>query len=444
MVFKHFRFLVILRVLGILVSSLALMWSIYETDFLMTPIVFGLFTVIQVLALISFMERSTRQLNSFMESFVDQDYTRKFESQYEGKVFRELSQTFNRILDEYARLSVEREGQYQYVKQINEHVQVALISFKDDGRIDLMNKRAQQLLNSPLLYRIEDLSHYEVGLKNLILRLGSGERELYKTAQLSLAVVAKKFSLAKEQFTLVAIQDISKELEANELESWQKLIRVLTHEIMNSMTPVLSLSTAVKKLVEEENSLIAKEKVSPEDILDIHKSIKAIEKRGEGLLKFVNAYRDYTKIPELELEKVSFKALMDEVLTLFDEQIQEKKIAVSCDCEFDARLALDSKLITQVLINLLKNAIEALEKVDNPKIELSLKGRDEQVSFTISDNGSGIPEEIRNDIFVPFFTTKKEGSGIGLSLSRQIIKAHGGDLSLISTTHGCSFELILH
>lgn len=440
MVFRHFRIQIVLRVIGILASSIALAWAIYETEFFMTPLVFGLFTLIQAILLIQFVEKSGRQLNSFLQSFADQDYTRKFEPQYGGKVFGELSDTFNQLLSEYSRLSLERQGQYEYVKQMNEHVQVALISYKSDGKIDLMNKAAQSLLNAPLLYRLEDILNYDGGLLDIISNMNANGRELYKSPRRNLAVASKQFKLANEQYTLVALQDISNELQANELDAWQKLIRVLTHEIMNSMTPVLSLSTAVKKIVVKEEQIQSVEDLSQEDISDIHKSISAIEKRGDGLLKFVNAYRDYTKTPELQVESTSLKALVEEVLTLYKEQLETAGIEVVFKPEPKLGVfEIDPKLITQVLINLLKNAIEALSTTSNPKIVISLKTENGNQVISIVDNGPGIAEELLQDIFVPFFTTKKEGSGIGLSLSRQIIRAHGGELSLVSNDQGSAF-----
>lgn len=445
MVFRRFRVQVVLRVLGILATAMAFTWSIYETEFLMTPIVFGLFTLLQAIWLMIYTEKGTRQMSMFLQSFFDQDYTRKFEPKYEGKVFKELSNTFNNLLREYSRLSLEKEGQYQYVKIINEHVQVALISFKADGKIDLMNKTAQSLFNSPLLYRIEDLKNYEPELYNLIDEIRLGGRELYKSPNLNLAVAAKHFRLAGEEYTMVALQDISSELQANELEAWQKLIRVLTHEIMNSMTPVLSLSTAIKHLVTEEDQARSLEAMSQQDVSDIAKSISAIEKRGDGLLKFVNAYRDYTKTPELQLEKVFLSSLVKEVITLMENDLSEAHMKLSFVEDREMReVMLDQKLISQVLINLIKNAKEALVSTQSPEIKIALKNYSDRTSLTISDNGSGIPEEIRGDIFVPFFTTKKDGSGIGLSLSKQIMKAHGGDLSLEPKVQGTEFVLTFH
>lgn len=444
--FKHFRLQIVIRALGVLLSSLALTWSLYETEFLMTPIVFGLLTIIQVIAMISYVEKGYRQINDFLQSFFDKDYTRKFSPKLSGKVFQEVSDGLNKIMEDYASLSLEKEEYYQYVRQVNEHVEVALISFKADGKIDLMNKSAQRLLQSPLLYNIDAIGNYDSELLSLLKKLNSGERKLYKTQlngePMNLALVAKKFKLSDKEYTLVALQDIRQELQQNEIDAWQKLIRVLTHEIMNSMTPVLSLTTAIQEMVSEGDEPKEISNISQEQVNDIHRSIKAIENRGTGLLNFVNAYRDYTRLPELNLEQTDLNDLIKELITLVKTDFDQSGIELSYESkENDCKILIDPKLISQVVINLLKNAKEALSETNQPKVSIVLAKDEFTFSLMISDNGVGIPEELREDIFVPFFTTKKQGTGIGLSLSRQIIKAHGGDLRLMDSTNGCLFQV---
>lgn len=444
--FKHFRLQIVIRALGVLLSSLALTWSLYETEFLMTPIVFGLLTIIQVIAMISYVEKGYRQINDFLQSFFDKDYTRKFSPKLSGKVFQEVSDGLNKIMEDYASLSLEKEEYYQYVRQVNEHVEVALISFKADGKIDLMNKSAQRLLQSPLLYNIDAIGNYDSELLSLLKKLNSGERKLYKTQlngePMNLALVAKKFKLSDKEYTLVALQDIRQELQQNEIDAWQKLIRVLTHEIMNSMTPVLSLTTAIQEMVSEGDGPKEISNISQEQVNDIHRSIKAIENRGTGLLNFVNAYRDYTRLPELNLEQTDLNDLIKELVTLVKTDFDQSGIELSYESqENDCKILIDPKLISQVVINLLKNAKEALSETNQPKVSIVLAKDEFTFSLMISDNGVGIPEELREDIFVPFFTTKKQGTGIGLSLSRQIMKAHGGDLRLMDSTNGCLFQV---
>lgn len=449
MVFKTFRFQMVIRVLGIGLSLIGLFWSLYETKFLMTPIVFSLLSAGQLIALIYYVENSTRELNRFFQSFTDRDYTKSFDSEYKGKAFTEISNTFNQMIDAFKKLNIEKEEYYQYLKQVNEHVEVALISFKANSKVDLMNKAAQRLLKKPLLYSIDAVANTYPELYTAFTSMKSGEKKLQKTEidgeVFSLALVAKKFKLSGVDYTLIALQDIRQELQANEIDAWQKLIRVLTHEIMNSMTPVLSLTTAIGHLVTEEGNAKSAAQLSDEDVSDIHRSISAIENRGKGLLSFVNAYRDYTKIPELNLENVKLSQLVEEVKLLLDADFKKENISLVFNAvhQDELEVQLDPKLISQVLINLLKNAKEALAGQLNGKVALRLTQNSTSTIIEISDNGPGIPPEIQDQIFIPFFTTKKSGNGIGLSLSNQIIKLHGGELNLMPSEVGSRFVVRL-
>lgn len=442
MVFNNFRLQIILRVIGITISITALAWSIVDTEFLMTPIVFGLVTVLQIIALIKYNEWILRELKRFLDSFIDRDYTRRFEQNYKGKAFRDLGSTFNQVVADFEQIRIEKEEHYQYLLQVNEHVNVGLICFKEDGRVDLMNAAACELLNQPRIGEIKMIKNRDVGLFEKLNGMKSGDKILYAydrpDGRIELAIAAGKFRLGQTAYTLLSFQNIHAELDAAEMQAWQKLIRVLTHEIMNSVTPVVSLTTAVKMIMEEEPGKFKDlSSLGNAEALDIYKSINAIESRGKGLLKFVNAYRDYTKVPELELEQVDLVAQINGVLQILKEPL--RLVEVSFEHKANELFhELDSKLIDQVLINLIKNALEAMEDVEEPSIEIQLK---KGPIITIRDYGPGIPEEIKDEIFVPFFTTKKQGNGIGLSLSKQIMKAHKGDITVESNSCGTTFTL---
>lgn len=443
MVFKSFRFQVLLRTIGIGLSLMGLSWSIYETDFLMTPIVFSLLTVIQVIGLVYYSESSLKELKRFFDSFSDHDYTRKFEETGKGKAFDELGKTFNRVIDEFRKIRIQREEHYQYLLQVNEHVNVGLICFKEDGSIDLMNSAACELLNKPVLDQIGRLKNADPHLHEALLTLSPGEKMLYKYQHgprtLDLAIMANKFKLGDTRYTLISLQNIRSELDAQEMQAWRKLIRVLTHEIMNSVTPVVTLTTAIQRMMEEEPGAPRPfEELEEEEEKDIYKSITAIANRGKGLLDFVNAYRDYTKEPEPEKEPVDLVMLVEGILQVLRPTLGD--IRVDFEVGDAIMESVDRNLIEQVVINLIKNAAEALEGVSESAIRIEVSP--EAKSIVIADNGPGIPEDIRDEIFVPFFTTKPKGNGIGLSLCKQIMKAHGGDILVKSGDEGTAFSLI--
>ncbi len=444
MSFKNFRFQIIIRVIGIGLAMVGLAWSLYETDFLMTPIVFGLLAIIQMFALIYYGEWTIRELKRFFESFIDSDYTRRFEKSEKGKPFQQLEAAFNNIVEDFRKIRIEKEEHYQYLLQVNKHVNVGLICFTADGNIDLMNTAACQLLNKPLLTRMEMLANYNADFYDQITALDSGEKALYKgdfgQGAIDLAIAAHQFKLGEQEYTLLSLQNIRSELDAQEMQAWQKLIRVLTHEIMNSVTPVVSLTTAVKKIMEDETGYpVAVSTLEEEQGEDIYKSINAIENRGQGLLEFVNAYRDYTKIPSPELEKTDLIALVNNVLVVLKGSLEHIEVQVKAD-ESKVFCQIDGKLIDQVLINILKNATEALEGNEHPRIIINIQSSDGP-RISIANNGPGIPTEIREEIFVPFYTTKPKGNGIGLSLSKQIMKAHGGDIDSETGPNGTVFKL---
>lgn len=447
MVFRSFRFQIVLRVIGIGASAMALAWSVYMTEFLMTPIVFGLLTLLQLVGLIAYTESTLREVKRFSDSFIDSDYMRKFDDTNKGSVFKDLGLTFNRIIDDFKQIRIEKEEHYRYLLQVNKHVSVGLICFKTDGKIDLMNQAAADLIDTPILNRMDHLENHDKAFYQLLIGLKPGEKKLFHAAFTAdardLAIVANKFILNNESYTLVSLQDIRAELDANEMTAWQKLIRVLTHEIMNSVTPVISLTTAIKMMMEDDaGEPKPVSALGEESGEDIYRSINAIESRGKGLLGFVNAYRDYTNPPEPELETVNLLSLASEAVQIMSPSMEDVQLVVNSKSSERTLVQADPKLISQVVINLIKNAKEALGDVDKPHIDVVVNSNSAMCSLVVRDNGPGIPDELKDEIFVPFFTTKDKGNGIGLSLSKQIMKAHTGDITMTCDENGTGFSLI--
>jgi nitrogen fixation/metabolism regulation signal transduction histidine kinase len=447
MVFKNFRFQMVLRVVGIGASAMALAWSVYMTEFLMTPIVFGMLTLFQLVGLIVYTENTLREVKRFSDSFIDSDYMRKFDDTNKGSVFKDLGLTFNRIIDDFKQIRIEKEEHYRYLLQVNKHVSVGLICFKSDGKIDLMNQAAADLIDTPILNRMDHLENHDKALYQLLIGLKPGEKTLFHAAFTAdardLAIVANKFILNNESYTLVSLQDIRAELDANEMTAWQKLIRVLTHEIMNSVTPVISLTTAIKMMMEDDagepKPVSALDEETGEDI---YRSINAIESRGKGLLGFVNAYRDYTNPPDPELEAVNLLSLASEAVQIMSPSMGDVQLVVNSKSSERTLVQADPKLISQVVINLIKNAKEALSDTDKPHIDVLVNSSSAIGSLVVRDNGPGIPDELKDEVFVPFFTTKDKGNGVGLSLSKQIMKAHSGDITMTCDENGTGFSLI--
>lgn len=443
MVFNRFSIQVGVRLLLIGVTMFAAIWSYFETNIMMSPIGFGVLVIIQMIWLFYFINRTRAELLIFFKAFDNRDFNKLYNEFAWGQSKDELKVAFNNVLKTFKKLSLEREEQYQYLKLVNEHVSVGLISFKDDGKIDLMNTAAQGLLNVPPLGMISQLSNHDGALWGELKTMKSGDRTILSpvNSHVKLAAISRSFKLAEENYTLISVQDISAELEDREMDAWQKLIRVLTHEIMNSVTPVVSLTTAIKMIMQDDQGKLKTDQFDPEELNDVFKSIVAIEKRGQGLLGFVKAYRDYTRPPVPEINEVNVFTLINETVQLTKSEMGTVKVNISNEIPSEAFIQADEKLIGQVLINLIKNAAEAMENSPKAQVDISVRQEEEQTYLEVADNGPGIPEDIVNEIFVPFFTTKKQGNGIGLSLSKQIMKAHKGDITVSSNSEGTIFSL---
>ena len=320
-----------------------------------------------------------------------------------------------------------------------QHVAIGLIAFHPDGEVHLINTAAKRLFRIPHLKNIKTLDTLSNPLVETLFRLKPREKALVKIEAdgdlMHLALYATEFKLSGQSFSLVSIQNIHSELEEKEIEAWEKLIRVLTHEIMNSITPIASLASTIKELIKESYDLLPEgEKNKIEALDDIDQASHTIQKRSQGLLHFVDAYRNLTLIPKPNMQIFPIKDLLARVEKLMQANIEKKSINFKVKVEPQSlELTADPELMEQVLINLLLNALQAVEKNEKPKIDLEARmhGRG-RIIIQVSDNGPGILEENIEKIFIPFFSTKEGGSGIGLSLSRQIMRLHNGSIGVHS------------
>jgi len=445
--FKGFKFNILLRLTGILVTMYLLVALILENSFILTILFIMILLGLQVISLFKLLDKSRDDTITFLQSIITGDYSQIYSTTTEYSHQNEVNKQYNVIIDKFNKVRKEREADYQYLKNIVQHVGIGLVTFDKSGNVQIINTAAKKVLKINHLENINELSNLSQDLVDMILRLKTGGRDLIKLDIngdiIQLAVYAIELTLRNEDFKLVSLQNIQSELEEKEMEAWQNLVRVLTHEIMNSVTPISSLANTVEDELKIQLDRKTTE-MKKEDIEDLHLAVQTIQKRSAGLIRFVQDFRNLTHIPKPKLSYLSVNEMINQILMLLKTEIGKEKVTVNTSVEpRDLTINADKQLIEQVIINLLKNAIQAFDEHTNKLVEINgfINDKNRPV-IAIKDNGAGIDEEALLKIFIPFFTTKKHGSGIGLSLSRQIMRQHQGVLAVKSKIdEGTEFEL---
>ncbi len=441
MAFNNFRTNYIVRI-GLLTASIfgfSYLW--YKTDLTMTLMLAGLIIVFQVVALFIYVDRTNRVLNNFLESIRYSDFTRTFQVESLDSSFDKLKKSFNEVIKDFQEVRAEKEENYFYLQTVIQHIGIALIAFQKDGTVELINNATKKIFQVRTLDNIKGLKEFSPDIVHQLLSIKHGENTLVRVREkddlLQLAIYATEFRIHNRVIMLVSIKNIQQELDEKEMESWQKLIRVLTHEIMNSITPISSLSSTVQQLINDLIGTLDKQNINPDDkeaLKEVDQALQTIHKRTDGLLHFVETYRNLTRIPTPNFSIFKVEHLFTNIRELHEKELHEKGITCNVSVEPESlELSADEHLIEQVLINLVKNAIHALEDNENPVIGLkAFLNRRGRIIIQVTDNGNGILPEVLDKIFIPFFTTKPQGSGIGLSLSKQIMRLHGGNINAYS------------
>jgi nitrogen fixation/metabolism regulation signal transduction histidine kinase len=445
--FKNLRFSLILRTLFLAATALLLAYTVYKSENQVNVFFVALAFVVQIFALIRTIERSNREISNFLSSIKYDDFTATYPERGNSSSVDQLYREFNNVIKKFREIRADKEANYHYFRTIVQHVGIGLITFNKHGEVQIINSAAKKLIGIESIQNINELKKVSPKLVESLVKLKTGGSDLINFTQegthTQLSIYVIELILRGEEFKLVSVQNIQSELEEKEMEAWQNLIRVLTHEIMNSVTPLSSLAATVRdNLVDniEDNVPIEKEELE-----DIYLAVQTIERRSQGLIRFVTDFRNLTKIPQPKLAPESVKGVLEHIKLLFKHEFKKKNVKFNLTiAPSDLKFNIDKELIDQVLINILQNAVHALEENTEEKYILVKAFINEYNRPTISirDNGSGIDEEAIAKIFIPFFTTKKQGSGIGLSLSKQIMRKHGGGISVKSVSNeGTEFTL---
>jgi nitrogen fixation/metabolism regulation signal transduction histidine kinase len=427
----RFRILTVVQVMFIAASISLLAWTIVVTDHFAVPAVIVIMVSLQVIGLLHYVESHVDTLEEFFAAINYEDFTRRF---VEDDVDVELKGAFNRIIQQFQNARAERDVQAGYLETVVRHVPVPFIAVRADGSLSLVNNPARRLIGLPALRHIDQFAGLDPQLPKLMHDIEPGQQQLLQTklreVPVELRISVAEIRIAGDIERLYSIENLSGELTAREASAWRNLIRVLTHEIMNTLTPVTSLAQTTTTMLDK-----------PDATDDIREAVTTIARRSEGLMHFVARYRELLKVPQPDINVVSVANALHSIGKLLGDELQRVKFTIDV-VPPSLEVQADSQLLDQVLLNLVRNAIDAMYQGDSPQLTLSGRMDYGRVIIKVTDNGPGIADETIEQIFVPFFTTKRDGSGIGLSLSRQIMTAHGGDIAVTSDTSGTTVSLV--
>ncbi|ERJ60766.1 sensor histidine kinase [Sphingobacterium paucimobilis] len=366
----------------------------------------------------------------FTEAVRYKDFTRRFAVRRQNSVEGKLFSAFNTINQVYKQISIDKELQHQYLNKVINMLDSAIIFYAaESGKVIWINDAFKQLFNTPHLGNIKGLMkrHLDLYDKMLGLRVGKPQTETVASIQgkIKLLMNSSEFETQEGVFRIVVCQNINEAIDEAETNAWQKLLRVLTHEIMNSIAPISSLAETLHGRLEGG--------YKDEDMEDLKVGIYTIKRRSEGLLQFAKSYRLINRVDQPDFKDVLLIDLFEDIYQLLEPTMLQKGINVDIIIK-DRRLVVkaDRNLIEQVIINLLLNAMEAVSGYDSPYISISGKMQDDRIQIQIADNGKGMSADIQEQIFTPFFTTRKAGTGVGLTLSKQIMLVHNGNIMVDS------------
>lgn len=448
MVSKSIYYQLIFRILLIVGSAFLLAFLFFKGQFLICGLFFMVF-IWQASSLIHYVNQTNRKIAYFFDAIKNEDFTLRFPEKLSVKSLEELNHSLNMLNTMIQGIHLKKQAQEQYYQEILRQADIGIFTINDKGHILYANPTVQNLLNYRPLNHVKQLKQIDPTLYGLFESLQPFESTLYslgnERGKKELMLKCTPITIEGKKLLLVIVHDIQKELDDKETDSWVKLIRVLTHEIMNTITPITSISESILNYFKIGKELATPAQFGEVQIKNTVKGLEVIKEQGNDLMSFVQSYRTFLSVPEPDRELIAAKKILEKVRLLLQEYTSEHTITLEVHCDPEhLELYIDEKQLTQILLNLGKNAQQAIEGQENGRIVIHA-GVDQQGKqfIAVTDNGPGISSELIDEIFVPFFTTKNTGTGIGLSLSKQIMRLHGGSIRVISnenTTFTLTFE----
>lgn len=448
MVFSRFIWSILAFVAAIVGTSLLLGIYLQKPEFPVTSSVLIVVLVLETLALVWYLTRIRRDLLKLILAMSNDDPTMQFSRVRRDPYFNAIHDGFNALISDFRLVRLDREAEQRFFEETVNHVQFGLVAFNGAGEVKMRNQAFLELFGLSSLASLDELDPVSVDLGEFFRGFTPGKETLKKMELQGkahhLIFLSSGFVMKNEEITLVSVRDISREMDQNEMEAWQKLLRVLRHEILNSISPIKLIAGNLSQRLQHDGKLIELDRLKEDEVEEILTGLDTIHRRASGLSVFLDAYTNLYRTPEFKVEQTELLGLLKRIIGLFKEQadLQESILKIHCPDE-SLQLELDVRMIEQVLINLLKNAMEAVRDQKRREITLSAFHNKHEVIISVEDTGTGIPAEQLDSIFMPFFSTKESGTGIGLSFSQHIMRLHGGYIR-VSSTHGkgSQFQLI--
>lgn len=441
---------IVIWVTLIVLNSLALAWLVVN-HFTIDLIMIAAFILICIIYIfIKFLNRLNQKLTFFFQSLNNDDSSFRFAEKPKNKIEKELFESLNQISKKIELIRIKAQEQELQFQALVEQSTSGLIAFDEHGFIHIINSAAHQLLQCEILTHTKQLQRANTALYALIQNIKPDETKTISVSanknQMVLSIKASTFKFQNNILKLLSIVDIKPELDARETDSWIKLTRVLTHEIMNGIAPVTSITKTVSSYFRKQGEIIEPAKVDEELISKTIKGLEIVHQQSIGLMKFVEHFRKFSKIPQPILHEIIIQEFVERIRLSNSEIIRNAEIAFQIEIhDDDIKLIADENLLIQVIIILIANALDAVSEVANGLVKINLISLETgKTCIEVEDNGKGIPADIIDEIFTPFFSTKPNGTGIGLSIARQIIHLHGGRLEVDSKVNtGTTFRILL-
>ncbi|MDJ0748423.1 MAG: ATP-binding protein [Woeseiaceae bacterium] len=436
MVFRRFVVLLIVRLALVGLAMALVIWLLLQPGYHSSTLLAAIVLALVVTELWRFVSRTNREVSRFFDAVRFSDYSQRFDFENAGSGFAGLGRTFTQIISEMRQRRTGQESELRHLKALVEHIPVPLLTVHADDSITLQNNAARRLFGASHVTRINDLRQFGAGFARAVDEAIPGDRELVEFTvegvDHHLTLAATEIIIAGDRERLISLQDIQSEIDATQAEAWRDLVRVLTHEIMNSITPVTSLAQTAADLVDDVVEQTDEDAPIARDLGDVQSAVKTVARRSDSLMQFIDSYRQISRLAPAEKKRVALVELFDSVTDLARAEWHDDRVVLATTVEPSGLYVYaDRDLLEPMLLNLLRNAWQATQGLDQPTIDLQARlNRRGNTVIEIIDNGPGVPEENSRKVFVPFFTTREGGSGVGLALARQVMIAHGGYIRL--------------